>query len=177
MSQVKKTSIFLQPVLQQDRIPLNPTCDHCKRPDCANGVWYQLLNGSVVFFCKQCLNLSGTGSRIEPIGFPIYKLKNGILKKIELTLTEKLRISSRPMYGKRIRFKIKKGRRVERVNGRFRGIFHHPQKGFVIDVDKVTINGHYYGMTFSFPMRQIIWISGGPLIKIPALPKVKKNAP
>jgi hypothetical protein len=176
----KKTLAILLSVPKKEDLPLNPSCDYCKKHNCFNGLWYQLLNGRLAFVCDQCSqikkNEKGELTRIDPVGYPIYRLKYGILEEIKRTTAQKIRISSYSMYGKRISFKFQTGRKTDRVKGRFFGIFHDPKRGFVIDVARVTINGYYWdGMKFSFPMRQIIW-KGKPQIEIPALPQKSKNA-
>jgi len=176
----KKNALsILSSVPKKESLPPKPNCDYCKKDNCVNGVWYQLLNGRLAFMCSQCSqikkNEKGEWARINPVGYPIYRLKNGILEKIERTIVQKLRISSRSIYGKRISFKLQTGRRTDRVKGRFFGIFHNPEQGFVIDMEKVTINGRYWGGKFEFPIRKIIW-KRKPQIEILALSKGNKSA-
>ena len=172
-------SIFLRPLPQEDDIPLSPTCDYCQRPHCKRGTWYQLLNGKLSFICSNCARWRkderGKLTRIYPVGYPVYSLANGFLRPIEMTITEKIRVSLLSLYGKKIKFKFRAGRRrVERIKGRFYGIYHDPQRGFVIDVTRVTINGHYLGGNIEVPMRRIIWQGKFPLT-MPMLPQGKKS--
>ncbi|TRZ53997.1 MAG: hypothetical protein D4S01_00260 [Dehalococcoidia bacterium] len=175
----EKALAVLSSVPKKEDLPLKPNCDYCKKENCANGIWYQLLNGHLAFMCSQCSQIKedekGEWIRIDPVGYPIYYLRKGILEKIERTITQKLRISSYSMYGKRISFWFKTGRRKIRVKGRFFGIFHNPEEGFVIDVERVIINGQYCTGRFEFPVRQIIW-KRKLQIEILALPKSNKSA-
>lgn len=139
-----------------------PSCDYCHKKNCQEGTWYRLLSGKLSFICFDCfVNACCQKSRrlqLLPIGYPIYDLRDGILKPIDIPFTVKLRHILASKNGKRIRFKLRLGKEIHRIQGKYRGIFHKPEKGFEIELNHVVFDGKYCGLLrFVFPLKDIIW--------------------